>query len=83
MVDMTQTVPGFPRFTLEPDKLGGQPCVRGYRFGVAQLLDMIASGRDFESIHIDFPFIERADVAEALRYAAALARRSFFVAVPA
>jgi uncharacterized protein (DUF433 family) len=36
---MAQTVPGFDRLTVEPDKLGGQPCIRGYRFGVEQLLE--------------------------------------------
>ena len=76
---MTQTVPGFPRFTLEPDKLGGQPCVRGYRFGVDQLLDMLADGLTFDEIHTDFPFLEAEDVLESLRYAAAIAKRDFYV----
>jgi len=77
-----QTVPGFPRLTVEPDKLGGQPCVRGYRFGVEQLLDLLASGLASEEILASFPFLERADISEALRYAAAIARRDFYTAVP-
>lgn len=80
---MTQTLPGFPRLTVEPDKLGGQPCVRGYRFGVEQLLEMLAEGMGFEEIHADFPFIEREDIREALRYAAAIARREFYLPTPA
>jgi uncharacterized protein (DUF433 family) len=80
---MTQTIPGFARLTVEADKLGGQPCVRGFRFGVDQLLDLLAAGRDFESIHTDFPFLEPDDITEALRYAAALAKRDFYLAVSA
>lgn len=76
---MTQTVPGFPRLTVEADKLGGQPCIRGYRFGVEQLLDLLADGRSFEEIRTDFPFIEREDVLEALRYASTLAKRDFYL----
>lgn len=67
---MTQTVPGFPRLTVETDKLGGQPCIRGYRFGAERLLGILADGLSFEQIHADFPFIEPADVTEVLHYAA-------------
>lgn len=80
---MTQTVPGFPRLTLEVDKLGGQPCIRGYRFGVEQLLKMLAEGMDYAEIQADFPFVEREDIREALRYAAALAGREFYLPAPA
>jgi len=70
MDSMTQTVSGFPRFTVEPNKLGGQPCIRGYRFGLQQLLDALAEGLSFEELNAAFLFIEREDVSEALRYAA-------------
>lgn len=76
---MTQTVPGFPRLTVEHDKLGGQPCIRGYRFGVEELLELLAEGLTFDEIRTDFPFIEREDVHEALRYAAAIAKRDFYL----
>lgn len=76
---MTQTVPGLPRLTVEPDKLGGQPCIRGYRFGVEQLLGMLADGLSFAEIHEEFGFLEPDDVLEALRYAATLARRDFYL----
>ena len=58
---MTQTVPGFDRLTVEPDKLGGQPCIRGYRFGVDHLLELFAAGMTFEEIREDFPFLEPED----------------------
>lgn len=76
---VAQTVPGFPRLTVEADKLGGQPCIRGYRFGVEQLLELLAGGLSFDEIHADFPFLEPEDVREALGYAAAIAKRDFYV----
>jgi uncharacterized protein (DUF433 family) len=76
---MSQTVPGFDRLTVEPDKLGGQPCIRGYRFGVEQLLELLAAGQTFEEIHTDFAFIEHEDIRQALGYAAALADREVYV----
>lgn len=76
---MSQTVPGFPRLTVEPDKLGGQPCIRGYRFGVEELLELLAEGFTVDEIRTDFPFIEPEDVREALRYAAAIAKRDFYL----
>jgi uncharacterized protein (DUF433 family) len=63
--------------TVEPDKLGGQPCIRGYRFGAEQLLRLLAEGLALEQIQTDYPFVEQADVTEVLRYAAALADRDY------
>ena len=76
---MPQTVPGFERLTVELDKLGGQPCIRGYRFSVEQLLELLAAGWTFDQIHTDFPFIEPEDIQQALGYAAALAHRELYV----
>lgn len=76
---VTQTVPGFPRLTVEPDKLDGQPCIRGYRFGVEQLLEFLAAGLTSDEIRQDFPFLEQEDVFESLGYAAAIAKRDFYL----
>jgi uncharacterized protein (DUF433 family) len=76
---MVLTLPGFDRLTVEADKLGGQVCVRGYRFSAEQLLDLLAAGRDLESIQADFPFIEQEDVQQTLRYAATLAHRETYI----
>jgi uncharacterized protein (DUF433 family) len=65
--------------TVEPDKLGGQPCIRGYRFGAEQLLRLLAEGLALEQIQADYPFVEQADVTEVLRYAAALADRDYYL----
>ncbi|MFS3128251.1 DUF433 domain-containing protein [Nocardioides sp. Bht2] len=76
---MTQTVPGFERLTVEADKLGGQPCIRGYRFSAEQLLGLLAEGYSVAQIQIDYPFIEPADVTEVLRYAVMLAERDHYL----
>lgn len=79
MAFVTQTVPGFDRLTVEPGKLGGQPCIRGYRFSAQQLLELLAAGHSFTEIHEQFDFLESDDVREVLRYAAELADRDFFL----
>jgi uncharacterized protein (DUF433 family) len=77
---MTQTVPGFPRLTIEANKLGGQPCLRGYRFGVDQVLELLGSGKTPSDIITEFPFLEPEDVNESLRYAASVVQRDFYLA---
>lgn len=60
----------FERITVEPDKMGGQPCIRGLRIPVATIVVMVADGMTPEQIVDELPDLEVADVAEALRYAA-------------
>jgi len=67
---MVDHVPGFPRFTIERGKMSGQICVRGYRFTLNQLLEMIADGMNAVEIVEAFPFLEIDDVIEAHRFAA-------------
>ena len=61
----------FDRITVEPGKMDGQPCVRGYRFTVAHLVRLVADGWTFDRIRQEFDFIEPDDVSQALQYAAA------------
>jgi uncharacterized protein (DUF433 family) len=58
------------RITIEPDKCGGRPCIRGQRFRVADVLQLLSAGASFEEILADYPFLERADIVAALEYAA-------------
>lgn len=58
------------RITVEPGKCGGRPCIRGYRFRVSDLLELIASGASREEILEDYPFLEAEDITAALTYAA-------------
>ncbi|MFT4186962.1 MAG: DUF433 domain-containing protein [Aeromicrobium sp.] len=76
---MATTVPGFDRLTVESDKLGGQPCIRGYRFSAQQLLELLAAGKTFEEIRAAFDFLEIEDLYQVLSYAASLADRDFYL----
>ncbi len=64
----------FERITVEPDKMGGQPCIRGVRIPVATVVAMVANGMTVDEILADLPDLEAEDVAEALRYAAETVR---------
>jgi len=74
-----QTLSGFDRITVDPAKLGGQPCIRGYRFSVEHLLELLAADWTVEQIQAEFPFIEPDDVRQALKYAAKLAHRELYL----
>jgi uncharacterized protein (DUF433 family) len=64
----------FERITVELDKMGGQPCIRGLRIPVATVVAMVADGMSTEEIVRDLPDLEPEDVAEALHFAAAAVR---------
>jgi uncharacterized protein (DUF433 family) len=64
----------FDRITVEPDKMGGVPCIRGLRIAVATVVGMVAEGMTVEEILADYPDLEVDDVREALRYAAEAVR---------
>jgi uncharacterized protein (DUF433 family) len=58
------------RITIDPGKMGGQPCIRGHRFTVEHLLNLVGAGWALEQIQEDFPLIEAADILQAVAYAA-------------
>lgn len=64
----------FERITVDPDRMGGVPCIRGLRVPVATVVAMVADGMSVEDILADLPYLEAEDVAEALRYASAAVR---------
>jgi len=61
------------RITVNPEVMGGKPCVRGLRFPVSRLLGLLAARETRESILEAYPYLEPEDLVEALAYAAALA----------
>ena len=63
----------FERITINPQVATGKPCIRNLRFPVSRLLGLLASGETKESILTAYPYLEPADIDEALRYAAYLA----------
>jgi len=58
------------RVTIDPDKRGGKPCIRGLRITVYDVLEYLASGMSIEDMLDDFPDLERDDVLAALAFAA-------------
>jgi len=60
----------FTRITVEPDKMGGMPCIRGLRIPVASVVGMVADGMGTEEILKAYPDLEIEDIHQALRYAA-------------
>jgi uncharacterized protein (DUF433 family) len=64
------TVGGMNRVTVNPDVMGGVPCLRGLRIPVATVVNMVAGGLTVQQIVDELPPLEPDDVAAALRFAA-------------
>ena len=64
----------FPRITVEPEKMGGVPCIRGLRIPVATIVGMIADGMSRKEILKAYPDLEPEDIRQALLYAAEAVR---------
>ena len=58
------------RITVRPGQRGGQPCIRGLRVTVWDVLDMLAAGMTEEEILSEYPYLEKADFAAVYAYAA-------------
>ena len=50
--------------------MGGKPCIRGMRVTVGMIVGQIGAGRSVEDLLADYPYLQREDILEALRYAA-------------
>ena len=61
--------------TIEPDKMGGKPCIRGLRITVYDVLDYLASGMSEAEILADFPDLTHDDLRACLAFAADRERR--------
>jgi len=61
--------------TIEPDKRGGKPCVRGLRITVYEVLEYLASEMTEAEILEDFPDLTREDLKVCIAYAADRERR--------
>lgn len=58
------------RITIESEKMGGLPCIRGLRIPVTTVVGLLAAGETHEQILADYPELEDADILAALAYAA-------------
>ena len=56
--------------TIEPDRMGGKPCIRGLRITVYDILDYLASGMTEDEILRDFPDLAKEDIRACLAFAA-------------
>ena len=58
------------RITIDPEVMGGKPCIRGMRVTVGTIVGLIATGKTVEDVLAEYPYLEHEDVMEALSYAA-------------
>ena len=64
----------FTRITVDPNQMGGLPCIRGLRIPVATVVGMVGEGMLEAEILSAYPDLEIEDVREALRFAAEAVR---------
>lgn len=64
----------FTRITVNPNQMGGVPCIRGLRIPAATIVGMIADSMTEDEILKAFPDLEHEDIREALQYAAEAVR---------
>jgi uncharacterized protein (DUF433 family) len=62
-------MPKLERITLNPAVMGGKPCIRGLRVTVGTIVGLIAAGKTREEILRLYPYLEAADIDQALAYA--------------
>jgi uncharacterized protein (DUF433 family) len=65
--------------TIEPGKRGGQPCIRGLRMTVRDVLEYLAAGMSIEEILSDFPDLTAEDIQACLAFAADRERRLWVI----
>jgi len=58
------------RITQQPDVMGGKACIRGMRVTVGMILGQNGAGHTVDELLSDYPYLEREDIMQALRYAA-------------
>lgn len=70
------------RITIDPSICHGKPCVRGMRYPVETLLELLSSGMTIDQVLSDYQDLERDDLLAALAYAARLTRGRRLEPVP-
>ena len=58
------------RISIDPEKCGGRPCIRGLRIRVQDIIGLLAAGATREEILQDYSYLEDDDISAALEYAA-------------
>ncbi|MBL7978314.1 MAG: DUF433 domain-containing protein [Bacteroidetes Order II. Incertae sedis bacterium] len=62
------------RITIDPDICHGKPTIRGMRYPVEMILDLLAAGMTNEELIEDYPALEPEDIQACLMYAARLSK---------
>lgn len=62
------------RITIDPEVMGGKPCIRGIRVTVCMIVEALAAGRTIKQLLEDFSYLEEQDIRAALAFAARLAQ---------
>jgi uncharacterized protein (DUF433 family) len=68
------TDPLLQRISLNPEICHGKPCIRGLRYPVEFLLELLSSGMTYEEILTDYDDLEEADILAVLLFAARLSQ---------
>ena len=63
-------MPELNRITVDPEVMGGKPCIMGLRVTVGTVVGLIAAGHSREEILGLYPYLEEDDIPQALEYAA-------------
>jgi len=58
------------RITQQAEVMGGKACIRGMRVTVGMVVGQIGAGHSIDDVLADYPYLEREDILQALRYAA-------------
>lgn len=66
----------FDRITFDQGVMGGKACIRGMRVTVSLVVNLVANGMSVEEIIKAYPYLERDDIHQALRFAAWLAEET-------
>jgi uncharacterized protein (DUF433 family) len=69
-VDEESVLGQLDRITQNPEVMGGKACIRGKRVTVGMIVGQIGAGRGIDDLLADYPFLDREDIMQALRYAA-------------
>ncbi len=67
------------RITIEPGKRRGQPCIRGMRITVYDILEYLAGGMTEDEVLADFPELEREDILASYAFAADSGRKTIYL----
>ena len=67
---MKEVHSAFDRITFDPAVMGGKACIRGMRITVNLVLNLLANAMSLDDILQAYPYLEKEDVMQALRYAA-------------